>query len=280
MSPIQPISNSNSPEQVVKPVGVEGQILTQKRSSLLSRSLIVAGVCFLAIFAFSWILYFILNNVLDLSADSAGTTIIILYAVAAVLIIVSFIMSMVVWAKINTVRIGTIITTIVFYSVAEGIGFGILFFAIGLSTEASEIMRDVMLLFLAGGLIFAITGIIGTMLSKKATIGLGKFILIATIAYIVIMLITFIVVIVAAAVGNGAILDALNSNAFLFLIFGFEGILFILYIAFDFSSIKKSEAFINSELSFRYSLIFGYKLLIDLIGLIWVLIRIFLATRR
>jgi hypothetical protein len=129
-------------------------------------------------------------------------------------------------------------------------------------------MRDVMLLFLAGGLIFAITGIIGTMLSKKATIGLGKFILIATIAYIVIMLITFIVVIVAAAVGNGAILDALNSNAFLFLIFGFEGILFILYIAFDFSSIKKSEAFINSELSFRYSLIFGYKLLIDLIGLI------------
>jgi FtsH-binding integral membrane protein len=61
------------------------------------------------------------------------------------------------------------------------------------------------------------------------------------------------------------------------------GLLMILYIMFDFSVIKKSESFIqalDSDMQLKFTLMFGFKLLIDLMGLFWTIARFYLMAKR
>jgi hypothetical protein len=53
-------------------------------------------------------------------------------------------------------------------------------------------MGDIVGIFALTGLIFTITGLIGTMLSLKATINLGKFVLIASFAFLGLFVIVMI----------------------------------------------------------------------------------------
>jgi FtsH-binding integral membrane protein len=54
------------------------------------------------------------------------------------------------------------------------------------------------------------------------------------------------------------------------------------YIMFDFSVIKKSQAFmdvVDSNTQRKFVFMFGFMLLVDLIQLLWVVIRIFILSR-
>jgi len=72
-----------------------------------------------------------------------------------------------------------IFLTIGIYVLAQGIGFGILFAALG--------TMDLIVVFGVAGAMFMITSLIGLMLSHKATITLGKIIGIASIAMLIVM---------------------------------------------------------------------------------------------
>jgi FtsH-binding integral membrane protein len=67
------------------------------------------------------------------------------------------------------------------------------------------------------------------------------------------------------------------------LIWGIWGFLIILYIMYDFSVIKKSQPFmemLDAKTQTKYVYLFGFMLFMNLIQLLWVLIRIMLSVRR
>ncbi|GHU50693.1 hypothetical protein FACS189459_5060 [Bacilli bacterium] len=61
------------------------------------------------------------------------------------------------------------------YSIGEGIAFGILFFAVHLSSEYD--LSGLSFVFLIGGGLFCVSGLIGSILSQKAAFTLGKFLM-------------------------------------------------------------------------------------------------------
>jgi FtsH-binding integral membrane protein len=61
------------------------------------------------------------------------------------------------------------------------------------------------------------------------------------------------------------------------------GFLLILYILYDFSVIKKSDTYLSTteeNIRNNYVLMFGFKLLIDLVGLLWHVVRMFYIFKR
>jgi hypothetical protein len=77
---------------------------------------------------------------------------------------------------------------IVLYAIGNGLSFGVLFYAISLSQSSID-MYDIIICFLLTCGIFAISGTVGTMLSARFTLSLGKFLMIATFAFLISFLI-------------------------------------------------------------------------------------------
>jgi FtsH-binding integral membrane protein len=240
---------------------VEHYTLGNKQTTTLTRSLMVCGVAFISICAFSYGLYMILNNYIT---EENVQIIPILYGVSFVLLIVSMFMSMFTFSRIEKTSIVTILIAIILYSIAEGIAFGILFFAISRSFEETVNLSDLCFIFGIGGGIFLISGFIGTLMSNKTTVTLGKILSIMTI----ILLLVFLPLMLILAFIPGV---QVFSDKLFALYNIIAGVLFILYAAYDFSVIKKMEQYIklqSDKIQLKYVLMFGFKLLIDLIGII------------
>jgi FtsH-binding integral membrane protein len=167
-------------------VNSQNQVFIKKQASVLSKSLLVAGVAFIIMFAFSLALYAILSKTIVIGKNDNVLSAI--YMVSIFCIIAVMIMSIFTMKGINTMKLSTIITMIILYGVGNGMAFGVLFYAIEQSQSAVN-MIDIMTCFLLTGLIFGICGSIGTVLSVKFTMSLGKFLMIATFAFIGIYLI-------------------------------------------------------------------------------------------
>jgi FtsH-binding integral membrane protein len=117
---------------------IKGQRLSKTQYSLLSRSLIVAGVGFGFIALFSWLFYFIYSTT-NVSANAVNA----MYFISIILIIVVAFMSVSLMAKTmlapHNVKKTTPFIMFGLYSIAEGIGFGTLFYAIHESAGNSPI---------------------------------------------------------------------------------------------------------------------------------------------
>jgi FtsH-binding integral membrane protein len=161
------------------------------------------------------------------------------------------------------------------YSFAQGISFGALFFILDLAQVAGSQYKlwDIIYIFAIGGGIFLISGVIGSFLSHKATITLSKFLLYISMS----VLVLFVVLMFLAIFGVFA------SERFYLILYFLMGVIYILYIMWDFSVIRKSEQFMqmaDDKVKLNFVLMFGYKLLVDFIGLIWTLIRLYLMLNR
>jgi FtsH-binding integral membrane protein len=164
-------------------VNSQNQVFVKKQASVLSKALLVAGIAFIIMFAFSLSLYAILSKSVVVGKNDGVLS--ALYIVAIICIIAVMIMSIFTMRGIDKMKLSTIITMIVLYGIGNGMAFGVLFYAIEQS-QSSVDMIDVMTCFLITGLIFGICGTIGTFLSAKFTLSLGKFLLIATFAFLAI----------------------------------------------------------------------------------------------
>lgn len=253
-------------------VNYHGQVFTQKTSSLLSKCLMVAGIGFVVIFAMAFALFQLMlkfeNQILGKQEIIAG-----LMIGSVILLIVSMIMSVVLWMRIEKCSPITIFFAMAFYSIAEGISFGIFFFALKLETTYNTL--DFLFIFLIVGLIFSITGLIGNLLSNKAFVSFTKFIIIATFSFLAMYLIFFIVSFFA--------FNSKYFNYMSYIIYGISGILTILYLVWDFAAIRKLDSFVSLKedaIQRKYVLMFGFKLLIDLIALVWHVIRLYMLIKR
>jgi len=255
-------------------INAQGQIVTRKHSSILSKSLLIAGIAFIAIFGFSFGLYKLLWS--KYGAQISNNTVIALYVISILMLIGSIIMVVIVLPRIMKVKLATLISLVILYSIANGISFALLFYAIKQTNhvihDSSFQVGDICWCFLISGAIFLITGFLGTLLSVRYTLSLAKFLMIATMVFMVCFLVFFII----------NIFTQLTTTTFI-IIYGIWGFLMILYIMFDFSMIKKSQPFISiqeNSIQTKFVWMFGFTLLVDLIQLVWVAIRLYLITRK
>jgi FtsH-binding integral membrane protein len=174
-------------------VNAQGKVFVKKQASVLSKSLLVAGIAFILIFAFSFGLFSFLEKKYGANVNSNVIT--ILYVISIVCLIATLIMCFVVSTKINKCKLSTIITMIALYGIANGICFGLLFYAIQHTNNVHVNMSDILYCFLITGCVFAVSGIVGTLLSVKFTLTLGKFLLIATLTFFLVYIILMIVMI-------------------------------------------------------------------------------------
>jgi hypothetical protein len=162
---------------------IKGEILSQRKTSILSKAMLVAGCAFILMFIFSLSLYKILDKTISYDSNDGEAILTTLYGISIALIIVTLIMSIFTMKSIDRIKLTTIILMIAFYGIGNGISFGVLFYAINL-TDSTVSMIDVMTCFLLTGIIFAVAGLIGTTFSEKLTMTVGKFLMFATIGFI------------------------------------------------------------------------------------------------
>jgi hypothetical protein len=124
---------------------------------------------------------------------------------------------------------------------AEGLGFGILFLAFIVQFSLNSGVLYLTLIFAAGGAAFIIASFIGKSLSTKATVSLGRFVGMLSIAFLIMTFVFLITSLIASFVGS------FNTDGLFLMIVGFSTILFLLYLVFDISSISKTQQFIGVD---------------------------------
>jgi len=254
---------------------VKAKVLTKTQSSLLSKSLLIAAIGF-AIIALSGLgFYYLLDHIVK---NNQGNTLIALYIVSILFILISSFMAMYLFGKMfvapDKIKYATIIAMLLMYSLAEGFGFGTLFYAVMNTNGVSGFEAyDLFIIFGIGAAVFLIAGLIGMFLNSNATMSLGKIIMYMSMALLPIWL----VVILLSIFNVGFSLGMWTA------IYSVVALLFVLYIVFDFSTIAKMNQFTSlasTSVQFKMAFLFGFKLLMDFVGLIWMLIRLYLIFKR
>ena len=180
------------------------------------------------------------------------------------LVFASGIMRIVWWFRFNTASKTFIYTNYVIYIIAQGLGFGLLF----TTWRAQEIMS----VFGIAGLAFlamAWAGYIAKDLSK-----LAPFLIIGSIFM---MIITLPMIVLSFVLNLSGLWFAWTVGI---------GILTLLFIMFDVWQLKKTSEFMKAsggadELTeFRIVSWFGFRLLSDMVQLVWVLARLYMRFNR
>jgi hypothetical protein len=190
-----------------------------------------------------------------------------MWPVAIISILVSQIMAMVAFARIERVSKITIAILFSIYILGYSLGFGILFVAIHASYPTAKGTFLITLAFAAGGLSFLVAGIIGHRMSNRAAMTMMKFIGMLSIGFFIVFGIFMTLFIVSAF--TGAFANVIDK--FYILLIALSTILFFLYMIFDFVIINRIQAFVDladSKIAWNFALMFGFKLLMDLVGLV------------
>lgn len=249
---------------------------TQTQSKVLTRSFLVTGLSFIAIFLISYGLYEILIRYATPSAAN------ILLFVSPIIVIIATFMGLFMRPKVSNSSVRFMISVISIYTIAEGVGFAALFYAIQYSVYvgySNYNLIDIMFLFAISGLMFAGMAIVGVKLSHRATAKLGHFLLVATIVFILFSL-------VFSLVFAFTVYSANQSQVLILAIVSVvSGLLNLGYIAYIVSVIKKSTEFLNlnSETGIKIKrslgIYFGFWLLVSLVGLLRSLINLYLMFK-
>lgn len=265
-------NSSNNPNQAV-----QGKwIFTQTQSKVLTRSFLVTGLSFIAIFLISYGLYEILIRYATPYVAN------ILLIISPIIIIIATIMGVFMRPRVSNSSVRFMISVISIYTIAQGVGFAALFYGIQYSVYvgySTYNLIDIMFLFAISGLMFAGMAMVGVKLSSRATAKLGHFLFIATIVFIIFTL-------VFTLMFAFTVYSANRSQVLIIAIVSvISGLLNLGYIAYIVSIIKKSTEFLNlnSETGIKIKrslgIYFGFWLLVNLVSLLRVLIQIYLMFK-
>ncbi|WP_033159711.1 hypothetical protein [Mycoplasmoides alvi] len=253
-------------------------VFRQEQSKLLSRSFLFTGISFFLIFVFSFLLYYLLPQ--NSSGANVANNFLI---ISPIFILVSTIMGMFLRGKTH----GTMTFTFFVYTlyiIAQSIGIGGLLYAIkfsstvGLNSGINVI--DVASVFGVAGLMFIGMSLIGIKMSRKASAKFSTFIIAATIVWLLSSVVFSVMFIFTPFFGGGY-----NSNSWFVIVSTLVGGLFNLgYIVFIVSQIKQSSDFVdlvgNRTLTNSLAASYGFWMLVNLMGLVWNLIRLLFIFNR
>ncbi len=241
------------------------------QGSLMTKALMITGLGFAAICGVGYGVGAIYDSAMA-GSSSAGMSSQTLGIIGGICLIASMFMAIFWMMKFESAGWGLIGTTFLVYILGQGIGFGSLF----LIFDGTELLW---IFGLAGG-IFLIMGVIGISLSSRAAMSLMKMLMIGTMVYLglSLMMMLFSMFGVWNVFTTGGNMDWMYWG-----ITVFSGLLALGYIAFDMHMLSKYNEFHNLEGANNVNKIaafFGFKLLMDLIYLIWIIARIFLMSER
>lgn len=247
------------------------KVVSQTQSSILTRSFLIAGLSFLLIcligLGFGKLFEHEIYEKGNLSVVNS------LYMISILLIFISMFGSMLVFRNLLNQKTSKIIFWIGLYCLAQGIGFGMLF-----SLFAQD-SWTLILIFGVSGIMFILCAIIGYFMSANAAFNLMKMLSIGWIATFILMILMFIPMIIMLSIGGSYV----GFQWYYSLIMGIFCLLFMGYISYDVWMISKTSEFAqiaDSRAFNNLSLFFGYRLLIDFVGLFWTIASLILRFRR
>lgn len=252
-----------------------------KENSLLKKSFAVAAIGFLLVCAIGYLTSHIVDSTgiirrtvndsrfdfsmyQSLKETNEMAKLAKLSIAGIVIILISSILNIFWSFRYNVASKPFVIICLSLFIIGQGIGFGMLF----VTWNAA----DLLIVFgIAGGL-FGIMAIIGFF--SKNLMPLGKVLFMASIA-----------VIIMASIAGILYATGVYNDTFIMFIWVFTGFLTLAYTAFDVWWIKQhglmqSGYGDDKEMEFRLVAFFGFRLLSDLISLIWTVARIYARSRR
>ena len=249
---------------------------TRSQVSLLSKSMLIAGLFFLIIGLGGWGFSYVFT-------DPYGRMRTLLPLFLVIMFTGMFISIM--WTKVlfSGRGKGAIAAIFAVYTITEALSFGYIFSL--LRDVNGGNMNLVPVAFAITGGIFLLTVAISKLMTLRSVFTMGKMIGAAAIAMAVLMFISLILAIVAMASGSIGVMKA-NDTFFMFGMAGLSLITF-LYICIDVWTISKMSDFMqyNPEMEGSSIIVWyaGFRLLTDLLNILlivcWYLLR-FAGRRR
>ena len=225
------------------------------QKTMFTRAFLIAGLGFLAI----CLIGFLTSNVIfPVVWESSFSTQSNLLIISLVLIMASSIVNIIWTFRVTRVSRWFIYFAFGLFTIAEGIGFGFLFSIFNL--------QDLSIIFGAAGLTFLAMAIAGY--KAKDLSPMVPFLIMGSIAVLVMGLIATILV-----------FAGVFSDGLMILWTILVGILTMAYVAFDVWRLKvlsrqASESMANSEMVFKFTAFFAFRLLSDFIALVWTIARL------
>ena len=246
-----------------------------KQRKLVSKSFLVTGVSFALICLIGYVSSIIVDSAgllkgldttktFDLSIYRTFGRLARLSLASGVLLIISIFLS--VWWNVRFMRVSKTFMHVAFgvYILAQGFAFGTLF--------AVWNIRDIIWVFGLGGTLFGIMGFVGYY--SRDLSSWGRLLFIYSFVVLFCWLISYVLILIG-------FINARASYSMMTLAFG---ILFLGYTAYDVWLLKKTAQWresigdLDQDTEYRIILFFGYRLLVDLVGLIWVMARYWLLS--
>ena len=201
------------------------------------------------------------------SSDLSGWNLITKLSIASfALIVISGISSLIWTFRVMTVSKVFIFVNYALYIAAQGISFGFLF----LIMKSSELLA---VFGISGGL-FIVMALVGYF--SKNLSGMGRYLIFGSLFIFILWIINLII----------TLTTTVNSDKHRWLsefIWIGTGLLMLGFIAFDVWRLKRFSAWASAsdeDMKFRITAYFGFRLLSDLIALVWVVARMYLRSRR
>ncbi len=252
-------------------IGQNYKVLSQKQGSILAKSFLVTGISFLLISLIGYGFGVLFSKcVYEWHYTQIVSS---LYIISILLVFISIFGSVTAMRNLFTQKTSKIAFWIILYSIGQGIGCGMLF---SLFTEDSYSM---ILIFGVCGAMFVLCALVGYLLNMRAAFGLAKLLRYGWGAMMFLMLLMFIPMTVMLVSGT----TMWGFQWYYWLILGLSALLFMGYISYDVWMITNTAQFLNidnSRAEINLVLYFGYKLLVDLMGLLWTVATIFARFGR
>ena len=231
------------------------------QKTMFTKSFLIAGLGFLGICLVGFLTSYLLFKTVEQALNDQTSRIL---TTALVIIFVSSIVNLI-WAF----RIMSASRTFIYFAfglfiVAEGFGFGLLF--------ALFNIQDLSIIFGSAGFIFLAMALAGY--RAKDLSPMVPFLIWGSIALLVMGLFSMVLVLTGVFSGGLMILWTI-----------LVGVLTMAYTAFDVWRLKvlsqqASENMADSEMVFRFTAFFAFRLLSDFVALIWTVARLYLWLRR
>ncbi|MGL5246500.1 MAG: Bax inhibitor-1 family protein [Mycoplasmoidaceae bacterium] len=236
------------------------KIYSKRQTSMLSNALFVAGIGFV----FTALLGFLTAFLFRENSISGDT----LYYLGGPLIFISVILSIVWQFRIEKASNFFMFSVVAIYCIANGIGFGSIFLALN--------MEQIMIAFGMTGFIFLGTFGVSKIMSVRAAMNLGKILFISAIIYLLGSLII--------SLSSWFWIGTSNRGYFNILIIStvVGGLLSVGYLAYSLWLIQNMDKFLTNDddLRRKYSIFFGFMLLINLISIVYRILQLMLIFDR
>lgn len=234
---------------------------SKKQFTVLNTSMLVASIGFMSIFLIGFLIRYLISNEI-IGVVSVSTMIVF----ANIGIIVGTILSFVWCFRVYKASTFFALFTIILYCLSYGVGFGFLFYLLG--------YQDIMVAFLTVGLIFFGTFLISRVMSFKIAMKLGHIIFIASFVGMFVFLAMFLI-------GFFTPIFSFGNGIVYYVTIGLSGVLSILFLVYELWLAQNADKFISdSELSLKLGMFFGFQILVNLIQILFIIIRFLLLSRR